>query len=148
MLVNVIAKSPEQPSPKAAHVIVLGNEKGGSGKSTIAMHLSVALLKAGWRVATIDTDSRQKSLTRYFENRQRTSAILDKPLELPAHFAVPLADGDRVRDVEDREFRAFADVIGRAGREADFVIIDTPGNNSYLMRLSHAHGRYAGHAAQ
>ena len=140
MLVNMIAKTPDSlpTKAKAAHVIVLGNEKGGSGKSTIAMHLAVALLKAGWRVATIDTDSRQQSLTHYVENRRRTSAILERPLELPSHFAVPLADGDRLRDVEDREFRAFAEVIGRAGREADFVIIDTPGNDTNLSRIGHA----------
>ena len=48
-----------------AHVIVLGNEKGGSGKSTTAMHVVVALLKTGARVASIDTDGRQRSLTRY-----------------------------------------------------------------------------------
>ena len=47
----------------SAHVIVLGNEKGGSGKSTTAMHIAVALLKAGQRVATIDLDSRQKTFT-------------------------------------------------------------------------------------
>jgi tetraacyldisaccharide-1-P 4'-kinase len=41
------------------HVIVVGNEKGGSGKTTIAMHVAVALLKEGQRVGTID----QKSLT-------------------------------------------------------------------------------------
>ena len=49
--------------PQSAHVIVLGNEKGGSGKSTVAMHIAVALMKAGQRVATIDLDSRQKSFT-------------------------------------------------------------------------------------
>ena len=42
--------------PRSAHVVVLGNEKGGSGKSTIAMHVAVALLNAGQRVATIDLD--------------------------------------------------------------------------------------------
>ena len=42
--------------PVSAHVIVLGNEKGGSGKSTTAMHVAVALLQAGQRVATIDLD--------------------------------------------------------------------------------------------
>ena len=47
----------------SAHVVVLGNEKGGSGKSTTALHIAVALLKAGQRVATIDLDSRQKSFT-------------------------------------------------------------------------------------
>ena len=50
---------------KSAHVIVLGNEKGGSGKSTTAMHVAVALMKSGQRVATIDLDSRQKSFTHY-----------------------------------------------------------------------------------
>ena len=54
----------------SAHVIVLGNEKGGSGKSTTALHIAVALLKAGQRVATIDLDSRQQSFTRYIANRQ------------------------------------------------------------------------------
>ena len=56
--------------PVSAHVIVLGNEKGGSGKSTTAMHVAVALLQAGQRVATIDLDSRQKSFTHYIENRR------------------------------------------------------------------------------
>ena len=56
--------------PFSAHVIVLGNEKGGSGKSTTAMHIAVALLQAGQRVATIDLDSRQKSFTHYVENRR------------------------------------------------------------------------------
>ena len=64
----------------SAHVVVLGNEKGGSGKSTTAMHVLVALLKAGRTVASIDTDSRQRSLTRYLENRalwrQRTGQKL------------------------------------------------------------------------
>jgi chromosome partitioning protein len=54
----------------SAHVVVLGNEKGGSGKSTIALHIAVALLKAGQRVATIDVDCRQRSFTRYIENRR------------------------------------------------------------------------------
>ena len=50
---------------KTAHVIVLANEKGGSGKTTTAMHVIVALLKAGQKVAAIDIDSRQQSLSRY-----------------------------------------------------------------------------------
>ena len=54
----------------SAHVIVIGNEKGGTGKSTVSMHLAIALLNMGQRVATIDLDSRQKSLTHYVENRR------------------------------------------------------------------------------
>ncbi|HLN08194.1 MAG TPA: division plane positioning ATPase MipZ, partial [Xanthobacteraceae bacterium] len=56
--------------PRSAHVIVLGNEKGGSGKSTTSMHIAVALMKVGQRVATIDLDSRQRSFTHYVENRR------------------------------------------------------------------------------
>ena len=59
----------EAPDLRSAHVIVVGNEKGGTGKSTVSIHLSVALLKAGFRVATVDLDTRQQTLTRFFENR-------------------------------------------------------------------------------
>ncbi|MBM3566952.1 MAG: ATPase, partial [Alphaproteobacteria bacterium] len=54
---------------KRAHVIVLGNEKGGSGKSTTAMHLIAACLRDGRSVASIDLDARQGTLTRYLSNR-------------------------------------------------------------------------------
>jgi chromosome partitioning protein len=59
-----------EPARNLAHVIVVGNEKGGSGKSTLSVHIAVALMKSGFKVATIDLDSRQRSLTRYIENRQ------------------------------------------------------------------------------
>ena len=122
----------------AAHVIVLGNEKGGSGKSTLAVHIVVALLKAGHRVAVIDTDSRQLSLTRYLENRARWARRTGQALELPAHFSVKLGEGDTIAEVEAREFAEFAEIIDRLGETADFVVIDTPANDSYRMRLSHA----------
>ena len=81
----------------SAHVIVLGNEKGGSGKSTTALHVAVALLKAGQRVATIDLDSRQKSLTHYIENRQawarRTGVDLQVPASYLRHARSQHADG-------------------------------------------------------
>src|SRR5262245_60201402 len=54
----------------SAHVVVVGNEKGGSGKSTTSMHIAVALLKAGQRVATIDLDARQGSFSHYIDNRR------------------------------------------------------------------------------
>ncbi len=47
----------------STRVIVVANEKGGSGKSTVAMHIAVALIKSGQRVATVDLDARQKSFT-------------------------------------------------------------------------------------
>ena len=124
--------------PGSAHVIVLGNEKGGSGKSTTAMHIIVALLKAGQRVASIDLDSRQKSLTHYVENRRGWAARAGLPLELPTHFCVARADGARVDENEAAEFAGFAEAVGSAEHTHDFVVIDTPASDSYLMRLAHS----------
>ena len=76
----------------SAHVVVLGNEKGGSGKSTTALHIAVALLKAGQRVATIDLDCRQQSFTRYINNRgawaRRTRARPHRSRNFSKRFAV------------------------------------------------------------
>lgn len=123
---------------RPGHIIVFGNEKGGSGKSTTAMHVLVGLLKAGRSVASIDTDGRQRSLTRYIENRALWRQRTGLPLELPTHFTVPPAEGDSVADIEGREFRAFAEAISRVEHRFEFVVVDTPGSNSYLMRVSHA----------
>ena len=54
-----------------SYVIVVGNEKGGSGKSTLSIHLAIAYLYAGYKVATIDLDGRQGTLTHYIENSIR-----------------------------------------------------------------------------
>ncbi|MFO1184090.1 MAG: division plane positioning ATPase MipZ [Bauldia sp.] len=126
-------------APHSAHVIVLGNEKGGSGKTTTAMHLIVALLKAGQRVASIDTDGRQRSLSRYIENRRKWARRCGLDLELPEHFAVPVdTSSDSVKAVEEREFATFAEAIAKVEHGFDFVVVDTPGANTYLMRLSHS----------
>ena len=75
--------------PGRPQIIVLGNEKGGSGKSTTAMHLIVALLRSGSTVASLDLDARQGTLTRYFENRRATAAEL--PLPMWRHVAVEVS---------------------------------------------------------
>ena len=124
--------------PRSAHVIVLGNEKGGSGKSTTCMHIVVGLLKAGQRVATIDLDSRQKSLTHYVENRRAWSERSGVPLEVPTHYHVARAEGARVQDNEAAEFAGFAEAVTALEHCHDFVVIDTPASDSYLMRLAHS----------
>jgi chromosome partitioning protein len=125
-------------SPRSAHVIVLGNEKGGTGKSTLAMHVSVALLKAGQRVATIDLDSRQKSFSRYIENRRAWMERAGLELELPTHYQIARAEGARLADNEAAEFACFAEAITAVEHSHDFVVIDTPAADSYLSRLAHA----------
>lgn len=134
----VVDRYPETNAPRSAHAIVLGNEKGGSGKSTTAMHIIVALLKSGHRVASIDTDSRQRTLTRYIENRGRWVAKSGVSLDLPVHFPVPLGKGETVREIQEREYAALAEAIDNIGSDFDFVVVDTPASNSYLMRLSHS----------
>ena len=129
---------PAAAASRAAHVIVLGNEKGGSGKSTTAMHLIVALLRAGRSVASIDADSRQGSLTRYIDHRRRWARKSGAALDMPEHFSVPLGDGQIVRDIEQREYDALARAIDTIASTVDFVIVDTPAANSYLMKLSHS----------
>jgi chromosome partitioning protein len=127
-----------QGSPQSAHVVVLGNEKGGSGKSTTALHIAVALLKAGQRVATIDLDSRQKSFTHYIKNRRDWAERARIKLELPTHYCVERADGPSVESNEAREFDSFAKAISTIEHTHDVVVIDTPGNDTYLMRLAHS----------
>ncbi|MFN0263863.1 division plane positioning ATPase MipZ [Tepidamorphus sp. 3E244] len=123
---------------RSAHVIVVGNEKGGSGKSTLSMHVIVHLLKLGQRVASIDLDARQHSLTHYVENRKRWSQRRGLKLQCPEHFSPARAKGDNVRLNEEREFADFADAVSRCERNVDFIVIDTPGSDSYLMRLAHS----------
>src|SRR5215217_4014880 len=124
--------------PRSAFCVVLGNEKGGSGKSTVAMHIAVALLKAGQRVATIDLDSRQKSFTHYIDNRRAWAKHAKLDLELPQHYCITRSDGAMVADNEATEFNEFAQAIDAIEHTHDFVVIDTPATDSYLMRLAHS----------
>ncbi len=120
-----------------AHVIVVGNEKGGSGKSTLSVHIAVALLKSGFKVATVDLDSRQLSLTRYIENRRRWSRKTGIELEAPTHFSVARTDGALVVANEEAESRDLMERLSMVEHDHDFVVIDTPGSDSYLQRLAH-----------
>src|SRR5262245_54744448 len=124
--------------PRSAYVVVLGNEKGGSGKSTVAMHVAIALLKAGQRVATIDLDSRQKSFTHYIDNRRAWAKHARLNLEIPSHYSIARADGVSVAANEVVEFTNFAAAVDAIEHSHDFVVIDTPGSDTYLMRLAHS----------
>jgi chromosome partitioning protein len=122
---------------KAPHVIVVGNEKGGCGKTTIAMHLAAALLKDGQRVGTIDLDGNQKSLTHYTENRRLWAKHRGIELEIPLHRCIQRARGASVAENEAAELAALEAAIASLARFVDFLVIDTPANDSYLMRLAH-----------
>src|SRR3984893_158811 len=122
----------------SAHVVVLGNEKGGSGKSTTALHVAVALLKAGQRVATIDLDCRQQSFTRYVNNRRAWARRTSLELEVPVHCCIKLGETMQIADNEASELEQFMAAVSAVERTFDFIVIDTPGSDSYLMRLAHS----------
>jgi chromosome partitioning protein len=122
-----------KPGP---HIIVLGNEKGGSGKSTTAMHLIVALLAAGKKVGSIDLDARQGSLTRYVENRRKTADAMLTPLRMPTHIPVNQSKADS-RDAGMREDEANLVAALDQLKDNDFILIDTPGSDSPLSRAAH-----------
>jgi chromosome partitioning protein len=119
-----------------ARVIVVGNEKGGAGKSTIAIHLSTALMHAGARVAVLDLDLRQQSLNRFFDNRRKwlesVATVLPQPLTPSGQAAEIL-----VRAPVEDQLARFEDVIGHASDLVDFIIIDTPGADTALSRKAH-----------
>ncbi|PKU25951.1 division plane positioning ATPase MipZ [Telmatospirillum siberiense] len=115
-----------------AHVIVIGNEKGGTGKSTVAMHLAVSLLALGASVGTIDLDARQATLSRYVENRRRKAAS-GRALTMPDHEAVPPTS-----DVSSDEARFLA-ALERMRAAHDVVVVDTPGSDHPLSRLGHSY---------
>lgn len=125
-------------APMSAHVVVLGNEKGGSGKSTTAMHVAIALTLLGQRVATIDLDSRQKSFTRYIDNRRAWARQARLNLKLPVHFCVARGTTLKLDENESIEFAGFAEAVSAVERSHDFIVVDTPGTDSYLTRLAHS----------
>lgn len=133
----MLVQSIEQ-ARQSAHVVVLGNEKGGSGKSTTALHIAVALLKAGQRVATIDLDSRQKSFTHYIENRRAWAERARVALDLPTHYCVQRGEGNSLESNEAEEFVSFSKAVSAIEKAHDVLVIDTPGSDTYLMRLAHS----------
>jgi chromosome partitioning protein len=130
--------SPRAVQTGGSRVIVVANEKGGSGKSTIAIHVAVALIKAGHTVATIDLDSRQRSLTRYIENRREWAANVGQDLGIPTHICIGEQSISRSAEEEALAYDALVEAVEEAAKTHAFIVIDTPGHQSQLTALAHA----------
>ncbi|MFC6855499.1 division plane positioning ATPase MipZ [Marivibrio halodurans] len=122
-----------------AHVLVVGNQKGGSGKSTTAMHVAASLMAEGARVACLDLDAEQGTLTRYIANRRAYCEARKLRLPMPAFEAVKAAASDSRGAAETEERETVAEVVARLSRSADFLVIDTPGSDNSLSRIGHSY---------
>jgi chromosome partitioning protein len=122
-----------------AYIIVLGNEKGGSGKSTTAMHVAIGLLRLGYKVGTIDLDARQGTFSRYMANRFEYSTQHKLSLPAPYHFPIERSKADTVieQEEQDRDFLNLA--LEELQSQVDFIIIDTPGSDTFLGQLAHSY---------
>lgn len=120
---------------QAGRIIVIGNEKGGSGKSTVAMHLAIALMKCDKSVSTIDLDSRQKTLTHYIENRYEWGLHTSADISIPNHVYFVENMNNHTPEDDIADGTALAEQISALTAKSDFTVIDTPGRNSYLGRL-------------
>lgn len=123
---------------KHGYVIVVGNEKGGSGKTTTTMHLIIALLRLGFTVGSMDIDARQRSLSRYIENRRETITKENQALPLPHHIIIQKSPLTISNEAASDERERFLKGLSRIYYANDFIVIDTPGSDTYLSRLAHA----------
>jgi len=119
-------------------MIVLGNEKGGTGKSTLAMHIVVSLLDQGKTVAVIDLDGRQKTLTRYLENRQQYISSTGCELSCPESTVVPQSAQQDMKLRQQEEQDNLQVALDQYQHEVDYIVLDCPGNDTWLSRLAHA----------
>lgn len=118
------------------HVIVVSNEKGGTGKSTISMHLAITLLQEGYSVATVDLDGRQGTLSKYIENRKKYCRTKNIDLPTPASFTYAPQEDLSLLEASKENIN---NRIEELSREYDAVIIDTPGTKNYLFEEAHKH---------
>src|SRR5436190_14431293 len=119
------------------HIIVLGNEKGGTGKSTVSMHVIISLLRMGFSVGSIDVDARQGTLSRYLDNRKEYSRKMANPLPISEH--IPLLPSQH--SIREEAVKQDQENLEKALQQLStkrFILIDTPGSDSPLSRAAHS----------
>ena len=127
-----LESSPQQPA--SAHIIVLGSHKDGAGKSTIAMHVAIALINCGQRIATIDLDAQHKTLTQYVAHRRAAGS---SELRRPTHL-VSTGGSRLLVEEEGIEFFSIVDAVASIGATHDVIVVDTPASDSDLIRFVHS----------
>ncbi len=117
-------------------VIVVGNEKGGAGKSTLAIHIVAGLLHADRRVAILDLDLRQRSMSHFFAHRAAWTAANGVTLPMPVE--PDLGDGKALAKADEADQIARFEAAFAEAQDVDIILIDTPGGDTPLSRAAHA----------
>jgi chromosome partitioning protein len=121
-----------------ASVIVVGNEKGGAGKSTLAIHIATALLHGGAKLAVLDVDSRQQTLGHFFANRAAWLAANNAIAPMPIEHAISSAGDALAKAPEVEQLARFEAAFDEVAEAADFLLIDTPGSDTAISRAAHS----------
>ncbi|QGX99632.1 ATPase [Roseovarius faecimaris] len=121
-----------------AHIIVVGNEKGGAGKSTVAMHVATALCRLGHMVSALDLDLRQKTFGRYAANRQRFLEKSGLHLPSPRYHDLPEVDQASLQPGENMYDRRLSAAVAELEPDSDFILIDCPGSHTRLSQVAHS----------
>jgi chromosome partitioning protein len=120
-----------------AGVIVVGNEKGGAGKSTIAIHIATALMHAGARIAVLDLDLRQQTMGHFFANRRQWLAANAAEAPMPVEHAISSAGDTLAKAPEAEQLARLDEAFAEVCAAADFVLVDTPGSDTAISRAAH-----------
>ncbi|MCA3533162.1 MAG: AAA family ATPase, partial [Rhodobacter sp.] len=121
-----------------AHIIVVGNEKGGSGKSTTCMHVATALARMGHRVGALDLDLRQKTFGRYVENRRAHLERSGLDLPTPDFRDLPEVEKEALGPTENAFDQRLSAAIAAMEAECAFIVIDCPGSHTRLSQVAHS----------
>lgn len=121
-----------------AHIIVVGNEKGGAGKSTVSMHVATALARIGHNVGTLDLDLRQKTLGRYIDNRQHFLGQKQLDLPSPRYQELPDIDRGELKPGENAYDQRLSMAVAQMESSCDFILIDCPGSHTRLSQVAHS----------
>ncbi len=121
-----------------AHIIVTGNEKGGSGKSTTCMHVATALARMGHKVGALDLDLRQRSFGRYVENRRAFAEREGLNLPTPDYRLLPEVDPATLPEGENPYDHRLSSAVAELEPICDFIVIDCPGSHTRLSQVAHS----------
>ena len=121
-----------------AHIIVVGNEKGGSGKSTTCKHVATALCRMGYRVGALDLDLRQRTFGRYVENRLAYCDRMGLTLPTPDYRPLPETEPSDLAPGENAYDHRLSAAVGALEPVSDFIIIDCPGSHTRLSQVAHS----------